>query len=227
MCTPRALVITQETNFSRGFSVGLGSRDTIFPFIFFRLLFFAFNVSITQNVANTKGIPRGEAHRNSSSSVGSFGSVASSSSFSSRKGGVHKMIFYSISSTSVGFFFSFALTICPFQARKRKTRRVGNQIDGETHMRNLKLKTHKISTDILSCTNYWQLKDERGISAHTKKKKQRQRFSRQVCHPFPFFPLHNRFWFGFFFPMSLRCVYVCTYDIYIYIYAYKKTISCY
>jgi len=83
--------------------------------------------------------------------------VYSSSLLSSRKRGVHKMIFYSISSTSVGlfeFFAFFVLTICPFQARKRKTRRVGNQIDGETHMRNLKLKTHKISTDILSCTNY-------------------------------------------------------------------------
>lgn len=120
MCTPRALVITQETNFSRGFSVGLGSRDTIFPFIFFRLLFFAFNVSITQNVANTKGIPRGEAHRNSSSSVGSFGSVASSSSFSSRKGGVHKMIFYSISSTSVGFFFFIRFNDLSFSSEKKK-----------------------------------------------------------------------------------------------------------
>lgn len=118
-------------------------------------------------------------------------------------------------------FFSFALTICPFQARKRKTRRVGNQIDGETHMRNLKLKTHKISTDILSCTNYWQLKDERGISAHTKKKKQRQRFSRQVCHPFPFFPLHNRFWFGFFF-LCPSDVYMYVHTIYIYIYMHIK-----
>jgi len=120
--------------------------------------------------------------------------VYSSSLLSSRKRGVHKMIFYSISSTSVGlfeFFAFFVLTICPFQARKRKTRRVGNQIDGETHMRNLKLKTHKISTDILSCTNYWQLKDERSISArgsHTKKnRKTKTKISKTGLPSFPLF----------------------------------------
>lgn len=73
--------------------------------------------------------------------------------FLSKRGRAQNDILFNILNIS-GFFFSFALTICPFQARKRKTRRVGNQIDGETHMRNLKLKTHKISTDILSCTNY-------------------------------------------------------------------------
>jgi len=154
--------------------------------------------------------------------------VYSSSLLSSRKRGVHKMIFYSISSTSVGlfeFFAFFVLTICPFQARKRKTRRVGNQIDGETHMRNLKLKTHKISTDILSCTNYWQLKDERSISArgsHTKKKQKNKDkdFQDRFAILSPFFRSTIGFWFGFFLCPS-GCTSIYRY-IGIYVYMHIK-----
>jgi len=49
------------------------------------------------------------------------------------------------------------------------------------------------------------MKEASARGAHTQKKKtekQRQRFPRQVCHPFPFFPLHNRF-LVWLFPMSL------------------------
>jgi len=56
MCTPRALVITQETNFSGDSSVGLFERLFFLFFFVCSSSLFAFNVSITQNVANTKGI---------------------------------------------------------------------------------------------------------------------------------------------------------------------------
>lgn len=141
--------------------------------------------------------------------------------FLSKRGRAQNDILFNILNIS-GFFFSFALTICPFQARKRKTRRVGNQIDGETHMRNLKLKTHKISTDILSCTNYWQLKDERGISAHTKKKKNKGKdFQDRFAILSPFFRSTIVFGLAFFF-LCPSDVYMYVHTIYIYIYMHIK-----